>query len=149
MKKQLLLNLFKNHSWLEIGLESLWAAIILEYTQRPFIYPKVDPIGHLMRHIGDQFVPIIFTAVGTYCIVLALFNLHKMYAEQIGLGISMFAFTILFMAFLLHDIDMGTMSWMTGFLLIIIFRIILKSILRPVMLKLSQDIVDDKWKGGK
>lgn len=56
----------------------------------------------------------------------------------------MFAFTILFMAFLLHDIDMGTMSWMTGFLLVVIFRIILKSILHPVMLKLSQDIVDDK-----
>ena len=99
MKKQLLLNLFKNHLWLEIGLESLWAAIILEYTQQPFIYPKVDPIGHLMRHIGDQYVPIIFAVVGTYCIVLALFDLHKMYAEQIGLGISMFVFTILFMAF--------------------------------------------------
>ena len=43
MKKQLLLNLFKNHSWLEIGLESLWVAIVLEYTQQPFTYLKVDP----------------------------------------------------------------------------------------------------------
>ena len=48
MKKQLLLNLFKNHSWLEIGLESLWAAIILEYTQQPFTYPKDLPsIGEI------------------------------------------------------------------------------------------------------
>lgn len=148
MKNRLLSNFLRNHEWFEIGLESIWVAIFLEYTQSPFTYPRIDPIGHFTQHIGDQYVPVVFSVVGAYCIVMALFDLKIMHAQQIGIFSTMFCFIVLLSAFIERDIDTGSLSWMTGFLVVIVIRIFVNAVINSMQISFCEDMNEKLRKRG-
>lgn len=145
MLDRLTFNALKNRIWVETGVEALWIAVYLEYTNYAFMYPRYDILNGVLRHLNDHYVPIIFAVVGCYCIVIAVFDITQMHAHLIATAASQFVFTWLLIAFINRDALMGMLSWTTGFLAVMSIRLYVEPIRSRIMVKLATRVAENKW----
>ena len=145
MLRKMLYNGFKNHNWIEIGIEAIWVAIYLEYSHRVLLSPYPDVLSWLLHHINDLYMPLVFTFVGCYCIVIALFDIRFLHAQLIATAMAQFMFTLLLIAFIDFDLHMGTLSWTTGFLVVISLRLYIQPVRSALMVKLIARVANDQW----
>lgn len=145
MLKKIMYNGFKNHSWFEIGLEALWVAVYLEYSRRALLSPEPDVLSGLLHHINDLYMPLVFAVVGSYCIVIALFDIRVLHAELIATAVAQFMFTLLLIAFIDFDLHSGMLSWTTGFLAVVSLRLYIQPVRNALMVKLIAGAANDKW----
>jgi len=145
MLRKMLYNGFKNHNWIEIGLEELWVAVYLEYSHRALLSPYPDVLSGLLHHINDLYMPLVFAVVGCYCIVIALFDIRFLHAQLIAIAMAQFMFTLLLIDFIDFDLHTGALSWTTGFLAVVSLRLYIEPIRSALMVKLISRVANDQW----
>ena len=145
MLRKMLYNGFKNHNWIEIGIEALWVAIYLEYSNRVLLSPYPDVLSGLLHHINDLYMPLVFAVIGCYCIVIALFDIRVLHAQLIATAMAQFMFTLLLIDFIDFDLHTGTLSWTTGFLAVVSLRLYIEPIQSALMVKLISRVANDQW----
>lgn len=114
---------FKNHFWIEQGIETLWMAWYLEYFQNVFAGRQSYWVDSLFGHLDDPWVPMALTAVGVFVIVVAQWDINWFGARYIMVSSLQFTWTLFAVAFIWHDLRLGVPGWMTGISVIVCIRI--------------------------
>lgn len=77
-------NLWKNRYWVSIGVLTITIAVWLEYQQRRFFVGKLV-MGFPYRHMGDPYMPVVIGFVGTFSLILGLWDIHTHQAKLVNL----------------------------------------------------------------
>lgn len=145
---RLIYNYFKNHFWIETGVEFFGLASIFVYMQHEFDNPLHDPLSHVIMHFGDPWVVIILSAIAALNIGFGLWDVHWLHARDVIVFISQFTATMIFMGFLWHGFSMPIKSpdalSCTWYSAMVVFRIFNNMIKPTVVLRVGHV----KSKGG-
>lgn len=144
----MLIRFFKNHFWVETGIETIMLAIYLEYIQREFATHGSYLISNIVRRLDDPYVPLIIAGVGIYAIVVSLWDIKYFNARNIMIGSLQFVWTFYTLALVYRDIDFGSkFGLLTGLCATVVVRIFINGIKRSVLLRLSTHQIRKSLKG--
>lgn len=93
-------NLWKNRYWVSIGVLTIAIAVWLEYQQNQFIVGKLV-FGFPYRHMADPYIPVIIGVIGTFSVIVGLWDLHSHNA----LPINVFLLEVLWITITVSDIE--------------------------------------------
>lgn len=144
----MLINFFKNHFWIETGIETIMLATYLEYIQREFAPRDSFWISNIVERLDDPYVPLIIAGVGIYAIVVSLWDIKRFDARNIMIGALQFVWTFYTLALVYRDFDFGrTFGLLTGLCAMVVIRIFINGIKQAVLLRLSTYKIQKSLKG--
>lgn len=134
----MLISFFKNHFWVETGIETIMLAIYLEYIQREFVTGDSYLISNIVRRLDDPYVPLIIAGIGIYAVIVSLWDIKYFNARNIMIGSLQFVWTFYTLALVYRDIDLGNKpGLLTGLCAMVVVRIFINGIKRSALLRLS------------
>lgn len=144
----MLINFFKNHFWVETGIETIMLAVYLEYVQRAFASRDEYFISKILQRLDDPYVPLVIGSVGIYAIVVSLWDVRHFNTRNIMIGSLQFVWTFYTLGLVYRDFDFGhNFSLPTALCAMVVLRIFINGIKRSVLLRLSTDKIQKSLKG--
>ena len=117
-------NIKNNYFIIISGLETLLLGSYLLYVANLFTdkLPLYDHFHHIIQHAQDPWLAIILVVIGTFAIMIALFDLNKFRVRLIAITSMTMIWSVYFVVFLVHDVyspeHIGFGTILVGFVVI-------------------------------